>query len=139
MEDARRTEASNREACSTQGAAGGGASEFINGKAIEKSTNGPRGRKYATTVDSKEWTKVQGGDWELVKGKPPPRELDIEDKPLGLFLTIHDQVPGEPQHWSLLVAKENAPGSVYEVTGKHSLEIYNSSFLSGMNNIANWP
>lgn len=103
---------------STHGTESGGTSESVNGQAIKKIEDGARGRKYAETVDGKSWTKAQGGDWVLVKGSTPPREIASEDKPLKLFLTIQAQVPGEPQHWSLFVAKENERGSVYQVKGK---------------------
>jgi hypothetical protein len=41
----------------------------------------------------------------------------LESAPLYLSLAHHAQGPGEPFHWSLFVAHENQPGSVYQVKG----------------------
>lgn len=108
----------------TRGGDSGSSSNSINGSAIKGTIeNGPRGRQYADTVDGRKWTKAPGGDWVLVKSSTPPREVASEVQPLQLLLTIQAQAPGEPDHWSLFVAKENQTGSVYEVKGKQPPEV----------------
>lgn len=129
---------------------------MIDGQAIESVKDGPRGRKYATTGDGRRWTKTPVTNWVIDKGYTPPSEVAKEDQPLKLFLTIHTQLPGEPQHWSLFLAKENESGDVYQVNGKQPLQVMHcveqeefpssmhwvkqqkTPFLSRMN-IADWP
>lgn len=98
----------------------GETSETANGQTIKSIQEGPLGRKYAETEDGQHWTKTHGGKWTPAHGSTPPTDVASEDEPLKLYLTIADQVEGEPQHWGLFVAKENGRGSVYEVRGKQS-------------------
>lgn len=53
-------------------------------------------------------------------GQPPP--------PLTLSLVLESQAPGEPNHWYLLVAREDEePGMVYQVTGDAECMAYEPS------------
>ena len=95
-------------------------SEFIRGQAIQGGVEaGPRGRKYATTLDGKRWTKSKDGEW-VPTANHASKERKPEDDPLQLFLVLEGQVEGEPNHWSLFVSKEGQAGTVYQVTDKQT-------------------
>ncbi|OAX76926.1 hypothetical protein ACJ72_08781 [Emergomyces africanus] len=49
------------------------------------------------------------------------------DHALRLSLIHHQQAEGEPNHWSLFVARENEPGLVYQVKGDAECMSYQPS------------
>ncbi len=69
------------------------------------------------TEDGREWTKGKNGPWKVMKDtKSSARSSERGD--LQLCLAIETQAEGEPDHWSLVVAREGGRGDVFQVTGK---------------------
>lgn len=57
----------------------------------------------------------------------PKPEFETESTPLYLSLSLETQPPSEPNHWSLFLARENAPGKLYQVTGDAESMTYEPS------------
>ncbi|OJD23058.1 hypothetical protein ACJ73_05593 [Blastomyces percursus] len=53
--------------------------------------------------------------------------LPTLDRALRLSLIQQNQADDEPQHWSLFIARENEPGSVYQVKGDAECMSYQPS------------
>lgn len=66
------------------------------------------GRHFARKRGTQQWTEYKPD----IKTAPP-----TDPSPLYLSLVHQKQGPDEPLHWSLFVARENAPGMVYQVKG----------------------
>ncbi|EYE90167.1 uncharacterized protein EURHEDRAFT_382226 [Aspergillus ruber CBS 135680] len=47
--------------------------------------------------------------------------------PIYLSISLESQTPTEPNHWSLFLARENAPGKLYQVTGDAESMAYEPS------------
>ena len=77
------------------------------------------GRLRATTEDGQMWMKRGDEAWTPVK-KPelPPPPRPGEDEGLQLFLSMQRQGQGEPDHWSLFLARSGQRGEVFQVKGK---------------------
>ncbi|BCR91760.1 uncharacterized protein ACHE_70603S [Aspergillus chevalieri] len=52
---------------------------------------------------------------------------DQSTSPIYLSLSLESQSPSEPNHWSLFLARENAPGKLYQVTGDAESMTYEPS------------
>jgi hypothetical protein len=81
---------------------------------------GALGRLYASTEDGQQWTKGKDGQWQAVKtNESPPRQERNGCNPLQVVLAIQSQLPGAPDHWSLVVGREGGlRGHLYEVQGR---------------------
>lgn len=77
--------------------------------------NGHHFKRRKGTQEWKEYTPDQS--------LPPPSQF----RPLYLSLVHENQGPGEPRHWSLLVAHENQPGMIYQVKGDAEFMKYEPS------------
>lgn len=73
------------------------------------------GRHFRRRKGTQQWIEYEPENSSL----PPAQSL-----PLYLSLIHQRQGPGEPLHWSLFVARENQPGSVYQVKGDAEYMIY---------------
>jgi len=75
-------------------------------------------QEFGTSIDGSQWKRKIRSDGTKSKWTPVSTELNREEsQPLLLMLVILNQAEGEPTHWSLFVAAEGQPGSVYQVTG----------------------
>lgn len=78
------------------------------------------------------WFSPPGsGSWSLSninfsKCSPDAQYEGLPKK--NLYLVIENQLPGEPQHWSLFVAPENSPGQCFQVTGDAEKMVYQHLF-----------
>lgn len=85
------------------------------------STRPRRERSGSAGVGTTEWKKADS---------PPPTGAS----PIELKLVRQEQVAGEPYHWSLFLAREGQPGTVFQVKGDavamHYNHINNTNVLS---------
>lgn len=77
------------------------------------------GQKFSRRRGTERWSKHNP---EILY--PPPQD---DQPPLYLSLVLEAQGPEEPFHWSLLVAHENQPGFLYQVTGDAEYMTYEPS------------
>lgn len=84
------------------------------------------------TIGLREVCEVNGRRFSRRKGTEQWIESKLDhsflplDQSEALYLSLvhQKQGPGEPLHWSLFVARENQPGSVYQVKGDAEYMIY---------------
>jgi hypothetical protein len=75
------------------------------------------GRREVCEVNGRTFSRIKGTDkWTESIGNEPPSQLSPSSS-LYVSLVHQRQGPGEPSHWSLIVAPENKPGYVYQVKG----------------------
>lgn len=87
------------------------------------------------TIGLSEICEINGHHFKRRKGAQKWIEYKPEDnlppssqfQPLYLSLVQQKQGPGEPLHWSLLVAHENQPGFIYQVKGDAEYMTYQPS------------
>lgn len=97
------------------------------------------------TIGLREVCEVNGHHFKRLKGtqtwtkySPPTPDTspttttnnnrhEDEEDPIYLSLIHETQLPSEPIHWSLFVARENQPGQVYQVKGDAEHMIYEPS------------
>ncbi|KAL9104783.1 MAG: hypothetical protein Q9163_000333 [Psora crenata] len=66
-----------------------------------------------TTFEGKDWKRRVGAtEWKRADSPPP-----TESPPMELKLVRQEQSPGEPDHWSLFLAREGQPGTLFQVKG----------------------
>lgn len=75
------------------------------------------GQRFKRKRGTENWAPVSSGILDTVP----------QQKPLLLSLVIQRQAPGEPNHWSLFVARENEPGIAYQVKGDAQCMSYHPS------------
>lgn len=83
-----------------------------------------RNTEFAIDSTHREWKRKikpngERTDWEPLSPTLTPSEL-----PLQLFLVLESQAAGEPDHWSLFVAREGEIGQAYQVTGDATYMTY---------------
>lgn len=86
-----------------------------------------RNRQYWEDETGQQWTRRMGRDgswteWERVEAPPQPEQAAYD--PFYLYLVMQSQAQGEPLHWSLFVARETGPGTVYQVKGDNTYMHY---------------
>ncbi|PYI29850.1 hypothetical protein BP00DRAFT_347763 [Aspergillus indologenus CBS 114.80] len=89
------------------------------------------------TIGLREVCEVNGrlfnrrkGTQQWIESKQETSSMPLgQSEALYLSLVHHKQGPGEPLHWSLFVARENQPGSVYQVKGDAEYMIYHPTHL----------
>ncbi len=91
---------------------------------VEKHGN----REYCSASDGTQFTrriKRDGShtDWEVVEVQPEP-----EESPLILMVVLESQAEGEPNHWSLFLAREGETGTVYQVQGDATYMSYTFAY-----------
>ncbi|KAF2746519.1 hypothetical protein M011DRAFT_478127 [Sporormia fimetaria CBS 119925] len=59
---------------------------------------------------------LERADFDELRVLGPSPNTGAQARP-GLYLILHSQAPGEPNHWCLSVAHENEKGDTYQVTG----------------------
>ncbi|EER38336.1 conserved hypothetical protein [Histoplasma capsulatum H143] len=67
------------------------------------------------------------GTQQWIESEQLEVNLPTLDRALRLLLIQENQADGEPQHWSLFVARENEPGPVYQVKGDAECMSYQPS------------
>jgi hypothetical protein len=85
-----------------------------------------RNREYTTASDGSKWKRRimrdgQRTDWEPASPEP---EQTLEEPPLSLMLVLEKQADGEPMHWYLFLATEEAKGNLYQVKGDATYMTY---------------
>lgn len=72
--------------------------------------------EYRTDADGNSW-KRRIKDGSATEWQPLSPFLKPEVPIKYLWLVLHAQAEGEPNHWSLFIGPEGQPGSQYQVTG----------------------
>ncbi|OJD12309.1 hypothetical protein AJ78_07075 [Emergomyces pasteurianus Ep9510] len=76
--------------------------------------------------NGKEFRRKRGAQ-QWIESEALDSNLTSLDHALHLSLIQHKQAEGEPNHWSLFVARENEAGPVYQVTGDAECMSYQPS------------
>ncbi|KAN0071827.1 hypothetical protein V8E54_010423 [Elaphomyces granulatus] len=95
-------------------------------------SNYPTSTTPTKTVGLREVCEVNGRHFKRKKGTEQwieyePEKPPSQFQPLYLSLVHEKQGTGEPLHWYLFVARENQPGSVYQVKGDAEYMTYQPS------------
>lgn len=81
------------------------------------------------TFGEKLWKRrVNTTEWKEADSPPP-----TESPPVELQLVREEQTTGEPNHWSLFLAREGQPGDIFQVQGDaiamHHAHLNNTNIL----------
>ncbi|OJJ84027.1 uncharacterized protein ASPGLDRAFT_375059 [Aspergillus glaucus CBS 516.65] len=73
------------------------------------------------------WIEYTPSPTSTIQEPKPDKPEKESTGPIYLSLSLESQSPSEPNHWSLFLARENAPGKLYQVTGDAESMTYEPS------------